>query len=104
MHPRRQGRAEARKVFDAHWQDLGHGLLLKRYRDDIGNATLEQIAQAAMDTVPRVLPSTLHRAWSCTRSWTLLGFTALYTTLLVIAVKMLLILFALSSASSHNAY
>ncbi|MFO3706230.1 cytochrome ubiquinol oxidase subunit I [Xanthomonas codiaei] len=48
--------AEARKVFDAHWQDLGHGLLLKRYRDDIGNATPEQIAQAAMDTVPRVLP------------------------------------------------
>lgn len=31
--------AEARKVFDAHWQDLGHGLLLKRYRDDIGNAS-----------------------------------------------------------------
>ncbi|PPU67642.1 cytochrome ubiquinol oxidase subunit I [Xanthomonas pisi] len=48
--------AEARKVFDAHWQDLGHGLLLKRYRDDIGNATPQQIAQAAMDTVPRVLP------------------------------------------------
>ncbi|WOB24656.1 MULTISPECIES: cytochrome ubiquinol oxidase subunit I [Xanthomonas] len=48
--------AQARKVFDAHWQDLGHGLLLKRYRDDIGNATPEQIAQAAMDTVPRVLP------------------------------------------------
>ncbi|MCC5085582.1 cytochrome ubiquinol oxidase subunit I [Xanthomonas campestris] len=47
---------EARKVFNAHWQDLGHGLLLKRYRDDIGNATPEQIAQAAMDTVPRVLP------------------------------------------------
>nr|WP_241148152.1 cytochrome d ubiquinol oxidase subunit II [Xanthomonas axonopodis] len=48
--------AQARKVFDTHWQDLGHGLLLKRYRDDIGNATPEQIAQAAMDTVPRVLP------------------------------------------------
>lgn len=48
--------AEARKVFDAHWRDLGHGLLLKRYRDDIGNATPEQISQAAMDTVPRVLP------------------------------------------------
>ncbi len=48
--------AEARMVFDAHWQDLGHGLLLKRYRDDIGNATPAQIAQAAMDAVPRVLP------------------------------------------------
>ncbi|MBB5767765.1 cytochrome ubiquinol oxidase subunit I [Xanthomonas euroxanthea] len=48
--------AQARQVFNAHWQDLGHGLLLKRYRDDIGNATPQQIAQAAMDTVPRVLP------------------------------------------------
>jgi cytochrome d ubiquinol oxidase subunit I len=48
--------AEARKVFDAHWQDLGHGLLLKRYRDDIGNATPEEIAKAAFDTVPQVAP------------------------------------------------
>ena len=47
---------EAREMFNRHWQDLGHGLLLKRYRDDILNATPEQISQAAMDTVPRVLP------------------------------------------------
>ena len=47
---------EAREVFDRHWQDLGHGLLLKRYRDDIENATPEQIAQAALDTVPTVGP------------------------------------------------
>ena len=47
---------EAREVFDRHWQDLGHGLLLKRYRDDIGNATPEEIAQAAVDTVPMVGP------------------------------------------------
>jgi cytochrome bd ubiquinol oxidase subunit I len=47
---------EARKVFDSHWQDLGHALLLKRYREDILNATPEQISQAAMDTVPRVMP------------------------------------------------
>ncbi len=47
---------EAREMFDRHWQDLGHGLLLKRYREDIVNATPEQISQAAMDTVPRVLP------------------------------------------------
>ena len=47
---------EAREVFDRHWQDLGHGLLLKRYRDDIGNATPEEIAQAAVDTVPTVAP------------------------------------------------
>jgi len=48
--------AEARAMFDRHWQDLGHGLLLKRYREDIGNATPQEIAQAAMDTVPRVAP------------------------------------------------
>ncbi|KAA8921585.1 cytochrome ubiquinol oxidase subunit I [Xanthomonas protegens] len=48
--------AEARAVFDRHWQDLGHGLLLKRYREDILNATPEEIAKAALDTVPRVLP------------------------------------------------
>ena len=47
---------EARQVFDKHWQDLGHGLLLKRYRDDIGNATPEEIAKAALDTVPGVAP------------------------------------------------
>ncbi|KAF1710685.1 cytochrome d terminal oxidase subunit 1 [Pseudoxanthomonas kalamensis DSM 18571] len=47
---------EARDVFDRHWRDLGHGLLLKRYREDIGNATPEEVAQAALDTVPRVAP------------------------------------------------
>ncbi len=48
--------AQARAEFEAHWPDLGHALLLKRYREDIGNASNEQIAQAAMDTVPRVAP------------------------------------------------
>ncbi|GAB3060658.1 cytochrome ubiquinol oxidase subunit I [Stenotrophomonas tumulicola] len=47
---------QAREMFDRHWQDLGHGLLLKRYREDIGNATPEEISKAAMDTVPRVAP------------------------------------------------
>jgi len=47
---------EAREMFDRHWQDLGHGLLLKRYREDILNATPEEISKAAMDTVPRVAP------------------------------------------------
>ena len=50
------GDAEARRVFNERWQDLGHGLLLKRYREDIANATPEQVAQAALDTVPRVAP------------------------------------------------
>lgn len=48
--------AAARAEFDAHWKDLGHALLLKRYRADIGNATEQEIAKAAFDTVPRVAP------------------------------------------------
>ncbi|HSI39745.1 MAG TPA: cytochrome ubiquinol oxidase subunit I [Xanthobacteraceae bacterium] len=46
--------AAARAAFAANWHDLGYGLLLKRYRDDIANATPEQIALAAADTVPNV--------------------------------------------------
>jgi cytochrome d ubiquinol oxidase subunit I len=48
--------AEARAVFDEHWADLGYGLLLKKYREDVGNATDEEIAMAAQDTVPDVWP------------------------------------------------
>lgn len=48
--------AQAREVFDAHWQDLGYALLLKRYREDIQSASDEQVAQAAWDTVPQVTP------------------------------------------------
>ncbi|MFT4198819.1 MAG: cytochrome ubiquinol oxidase subunit I [Pseudoxanthomonas sp.] len=51
-----RGDAQARATFEAGWQDLGHALLLKKYREDIGNATDAQIAQAALDTVPNVLP------------------------------------------------
>ncbi|MDR1075707.1 MAG: cytochrome ubiquinol oxidase subunit I [Xanthomonadaceae bacterium] len=61
--------AQARVEFDARWRDLGHGLLLKRYREDIGNATGQEITQAAMDTVPEVLPM----FWSF-RVMALLGF------------------------------
>ena len=46
----------ARALFDAHQADLGYALLLKRYRDDVDNATGEQIALAALDTVPDVWP------------------------------------------------
>lgn len=48
--------AQALSTFQATWRDMGHALLLKRYRDDIGNATDDQIAKAALDTVPNVLP------------------------------------------------
>ena len=50
------GDRQAREQFALSWRDLGYGLLLKRYRDDVQNATPEQIRQAAEDTVPRVMP------------------------------------------------
>lgn len=48
--------AEARALFEQHWADLGYGLLLKKYRTDIENATGEEIALASFDTVPDVWP------------------------------------------------
>ncbi|MGB0749008.1 MAG: cytochrome ubiquinol oxidase subunit I [Magnetospiraceae bacterium] len=44
----------ARDIFDAHWQDLGYALLLKRYVDDPAQATNEQIKMAAKSTIPNV--------------------------------------------------
>ncbi len=46
----------ARALLAAHHQDLGYALLLKRYRDDILEATAEEIARAARDSIPRVAP------------------------------------------------
>ena len=50
------GDAAARATFERTSPDLGYALLLKRYRDDVQNATGEQIALAALDTVPDVWP------------------------------------------------
>jgi cytochrome d ubiquinol oxidase subunit I len=44
----------ARALFQAHVNDLGYGLLLKRYTQDVIDATPEQIDKAAWDTVPNV--------------------------------------------------
>lgn len=46
----------ARKIFEANGHALGYALLLKRYVDDPRQATPEQVAQAALDTVPPVAP------------------------------------------------
>ncbi len=46
----------ARMVFELHGNRLGYALLLKRYVDDPRQATEEQIAKAAWDTVPQVAP------------------------------------------------
>jgi cytochrome d ubiquinol oxidase subunit I len=47
---------EVRAQFDAHRQDLGYGLLLKRYTPEVVDATEDQIRAAARDTIPRVAP------------------------------------------------
>lgn len=39
-----------------NYHDLGYALLLKKYRDDVENASHEEIQKAAQDTVPNVLP------------------------------------------------
>ncbi|SDI69156.1 cytochrome ubiquinol oxidase subunit I [Pseudomonas panipatensis] len=48
--------AEALATFNAHKADLGFGLLLKKYIQDVGQATPQMIDQAARDTIPRVFP------------------------------------------------
>ncbi|WP_319773370.1 cytochrome ubiquinol oxidase subunit I [Breoghania sp.] len=45
---------ETKAVFEDHKQDLGFGLLLKAYVENPSDATDEQIAQAAVDTIPDV--------------------------------------------------
>ncbi len=45
-----------RAEFERHKQDLGYGLLLKRYTDNVADASETQIAQATQDSIPRVAP------------------------------------------------
>ena len=47
---------QAKITFDRYQSDLGFALLLKRYTDNVIDATPEQISQAAWDTVPKVAP------------------------------------------------
>lgn len=46
----------AKELLDTHIKDLGYGLLLKKYLDDISQASPEHIQKAAWDTVPKVAP------------------------------------------------
>jgi len=41
-------------AFNATKQDLGYGLLLKKYTENVVDASEEQIKQAALDTIPNV--------------------------------------------------
>ncbi|AHK20399.1 cytochrome ubiquinol oxidase subunit I [Yersinia similis] len=45
-----------RDAFNKTKQDLGYGMLLKRYTENVADATEEQIQLAAQDSIPRVLP------------------------------------------------
>ncbi len=45
---------ESVRAFEEHGDDMGYALLLTKYVEDPRNATEEQIAQAAWDTVPHV--------------------------------------------------
>ncbi|WP_312242022.1 cytochrome ubiquinol oxidase subunit I [Pantoea sp.] len=45
-----------RQAFDASKQDLGYGLLLKRYTQNVTDASEAQIKQATQDSIPRVAP------------------------------------------------
>ncbi|OOR87734.1 cytochrome d terminal oxidase subunit 1 [Moraxella caviae] len=42
--------------FEAHKEHLGFGLLLKKYTDDVANATPQMITNAMHDSVPKVAP------------------------------------------------
>jgi len=48
--------ADAKAVFEEHKADLGFGLLLKKYVNDVSQASPEMIRQAAADTIPAVGP------------------------------------------------
>ena len=54
----RSGSADpaVREAFDRSKQDLGYGLLLKRYTPNVADATEAQIRQAVKDSIPRVAP------------------------------------------------
>jgi len=45
-----------RSDFERTKQDLGYGMLLKRYTPNVADATEAQIQQATKDSIPRVLP------------------------------------------------
>ena len=48
--------AHTRAEFDRYKQDLGYGLLLKRYTENVVDATDQQIELAAQNSLPRVVP------------------------------------------------
>ena len=76
--------AAARAAFDAHVDDLGYALLLKRYTPNVTDAGEDLIAAAALDTIPPVLP-----LFFTFRIMVALGFyfIALFGTMFVLASR-----------------
>lgn len=64
---------EARAEFNKLKKDLGYGLLLKKYTNNVVDATPEQISLAVNDTIPKVAPL----FWSF-RGMVALGFLFLF--------------------------
>jgi cytochrome d ubiquinol oxidase subunit I len=62
-----------RAMFEEHKADLGYGLLLKAFTEDVANATDQQIAEAAKLSIPQVAPL----FWSF-RIMVAAGFTMLF--------------------------
>jgi cytochrome bd ubiquinol oxidase subunit I len=48
--------SEAKSIFEIHKNDLGYGLLLKRYTDKVIDATPAQIEEATRYSIPKVAP------------------------------------------------
>ena len=76
--------AVARAAFDAHANDLGYALLLKRYTPNVTDASEDQILAAAEDTIPPVLP-----LFVTFRVMVVLGlyFIALFAAMFVLASR-----------------
>jgi cytochrome d ubiquinol oxidase subunit I len=66
------------KTFNANKDNLGYGLLLKKYTQDVSQATPEMIQKAAASTIPSVVPM----FWTF-RIMVLLGF--MFLALMVVA-------------------
>jgi cytochrome d ubiquinol oxidase subunit I len=79
--------ATARAAFDAHVNDLGYALLLKRYTPNVTDAGEDLIGAAALDTIPPVLP-----LFFTFRIMVALGlyFIALFGTMFVLASRRML--------------
>jgi len=52
----KSGDQTAKVTFDQYKDQLGYGLLLKKYTANVTDASESQIKQAAQDTIPKVLP------------------------------------------------